>query len=263
MKKTDRNKKSLPRRSKAERLRSDTLRAMLLPPILCAALCLVCLCGLSWAWFTVGVSAGTSSVSGAQYSVSATVTNGETPVAPENGGFALSANTEYTVTLTAEGSASTGFCVITLTGGTTQTLTTAQIAHGETLGFKLIPQEDTTLTAVAHWGVNSAEAPLQNGTKIGELVTVPADEKTPEDAVSPSETTEIPAPSASPSPSAEPSTAPSAAPSSAPSVTPTDESTEPSASATPSPSPAASESGATESTEQASDGSEAAETSEQ
>lgn len=255
MKKTDRNKKSPPRRSKAERLRSDTLRAMLLPPILCAALCLVCLCGLSWAWFTVSISAGTSSVSGAQYSVSATVTNGETPVAPENGGFALSANTEYSVSLTAEGTASTGFCVITLTGGTTQTLTTAQIARGETLGFKLIPESDTTLTVVAHWGVNSAEAPLQNGTKIGELVTVPTDEKTPEDAVSPSETTEIPAPSASPAPSAEPSTAPSA--------TPTDEPTEPSAAMTPSPSPAASESGATESTEQASDGSEAAETSEQ
>ena len=248
MKKIDRNKKSPPRRSKAERLRSDTLRAMLLPPILCAALCLVCLCGLSWAWFTVGVSAGTSSVSGAQYSVSATVTNGETPVSMENGGFALSANTEYTVSLTAEGSASTGFCVITLTGETTQKLTTAQIAHGETLGFKLIPQEDTTLTAVAHWGVNSAEAPLQNGTKIGELVTVPADEKTPEDAVSPSETTEIPSPSASPAPSAEPSNAPS--------VNPTDEPTEPSAAMTPSPSPAASENGATESTESPSEASE-------
>lgn len=255
MKKTDRNKKSPPRRSKAERLRSDTLRAMLLPPILCAALCLVCLCGLSWAWFTVGVSAGMSSVSGAQYSVSATVTQGETPISMENGGFALSANTEYTVSLTAEGSASTGFCVITLTGETTQKLTTAQIAHGETLGFKLIPQEDTTLTAVAHWGVGSAETLLKNGDTIGELVIVPADEKTPEDAVSPSETNEIPAPSTSPTPSAEPSTAPT--------VNPTDEPTEPSAAMTPSPSPAASESGATESTEQASDGSEAAETSEQ
>ena len=255
MKKTDRNKKSPPRRSKAERLRSDTLRAMLLPPILCAALCLVCLCGLSWAWFTVGVSAGTSSVSGAQYNITAQVTQGETPVSMENGGFALSANTEYTVSLTAEGTASTGFCVLTLTGETTQTLTTEQIVPGTTFSFKLIPESDTTLTAVAHWGVNSAEAPLQNGTKIGELVTIPADEKTPEDAVSPSETTEIPAPSASPAPSAEPSTAPT--------VNPTDEPTEPSAAMTPSPSPAASESGATESTEQASDGSEAAETSEQ
>ena len=158
MKKTDRNKKSPPRRSKAERLRSDTLRAMLLPPILCAALCLVCLCGLSWAWFTVGVSAGTSSVSGAQYSVSATVTQGETPVSMENGGFALSANTEYTVSLTAEGTASTGFCVITLTGETTQTLTTEQIVPGTTFSFKLIPESNTTLTAVAHWGVGSAEA---------------------------------------------------------------------------------------------------------
>ena len=252
MKKTDRNQKSPPRRSKAERLRSDTLRAMLLPPILCAALCLVCLCGLSWAWFTVGVSAGTSSVSGAQYSVSATVTQGETPVSMENGGFALSANTEYTVTLTAEGTASTGYGIVRFSD---RELTTEQIAPGAAFSFKLIPESDTTLTAVAHWGVNSAEAPLQNSTKIGELVTVPADEKTPENAVSPSETTEIPAPSASPSPSAEPSTRPS--------INPTDEPTEPSASATPSPSPAASESEATESTEQASDGSEAAETSEQ
>lgn len=252
MKKTDRNKKSPPRRSKAERLRSDTLRAMLLPPILCAALCLVCLCGLSWAWFTVSISAGTSSVSGAQYNVTAQVAQGETPVSMENGGFALSANTEYTVTLTAEGTASTGYGIVRFSD---RELTTEQIAPGAAFSFKLIPESDTTLTAVAHWGVNSAEAPLQNGTKIGELVTVPADEKTPEDAVSPSETTEIPAPSASPAPSAEPSTAPS--------VNPTDEPTEPSASATPSPSPAASESGATESTEQASDGSEAAETSEQ
>ena len=252
MKKTDRNKKSPPRRSKAERLRSDTLRAMLLPPILCAALCLVCLCGLSWAWFTVGVSAGTSSVSGAQYNITAQVTQGETPVSMENGGFALSANTEYTVILTAEGTASTGFCVITLTGETTQTLTTEQIVPGTTFSFKLIPQEDTTLTAVAHWGVNSAEAPLQNGTKLGELVTVPADEKTPEDAVSPSETTEIPAPSASPAPSAESSSEPTNEPSNNPTSEPS-----------PSPSPAASESEATESTEQASDGSEATATSEQ
>ena len=249
MKKTDQNKKSPPRRSKAERLRSDTLRAMLLPPILCAALCLVCLCGLSWAWFTVGVSAGTSSVSGAQYNITAKVAQGETPVSMENGGFALSANTEYSVSLTAEGSASTGFCVITLTGETTQTLTTEQIVPGTMFSFKLIPQEGTTLTAVAHWGVGSAETLLKNGDTIGELVTVPADEKTPEDAVSPSETTEIPAPSAEPS--------------NTPTVTPTDEPTAPSAAMTPSPSPAASESGATESTEQTSDGSEAAETSEQ
>ena len=255
MKKTDQNKKSPPRRSKAERLRSDTLRAMLLPPILCAALCLVCLCGLSWAWFTVGVSAGTSSVSGAQYNITAQVAQGETPVSMENGGFALSANTEYTVSLAAEGTASTGFCVITLTGETTQTLTTEQIVPGTTFSFKLIPESNTTLTAVAHWGVGSAETLLKNGDTIGELVTVPADEKTPEDAVSPSETTEIPAPSASPAPSAEPSNTPT--------VTPTDEPTEPSAAMTPSPSPAASESGATESTEQTSDGSKAAETSEQ
>ena len=245
MKKTDRNKKSPPRRSKAERLRSDTLRAMLLPPILCAALCLVCLCGLSWAWFTVGVSAGTSSVSGAQYSVSATITNGETPVSMENGSFALSANTEYTVTLTAEGTASTGYGIVRFSD---RELTTEQIAPGAAFSFKLIPESDTTLTAVAHWGVNRAETLLKNGDTIGELVTVPADEKTPEDAVSPSETTEIPAPSASPAPSAEPSNEPSNDPTSEPS---------------PSPSPAASESEATESTEQASDGSEAAETSEQ
>ena len=245
MKKTDRNKKSPPRRSKAERLRSDTLRAMLLPPILCAALCLVCLCGLSWAWFTVGVSAGTSSVSGAQYSVSATVTQGETPVSMENGGFALSANTEYTVTLTAEGTASTGYGIVRFSD---RELTTEQIAPGAAFSFKLIPESDTTLTAVAHWGVNRAETLLKNGDTIGELVTVPADEKTPEDAVSPSETTEIPAPSASPSPSASPT--PSAESSSEPMNEPSNAPTnEPS----PSPSPAASESEATESPSEASE----------
>ena len=242
MKKTDRNKKSPPRRSKAERLRSDTLRAMLLPPILCAALCLVCLCGLSWAWFTVSISAGTSSVSGAQYNVTAQVAQGETPVPMENGGFALSANTEYTVSLTAAGSASTGYGIVRFSD---RELTTEQIAPGSAFNFKLIPESDTTLTAVAHWGVNSAEAPLQNGTKLGELVTVPADEKTPEDAVSPSETTEIPAPSASPAPSAEPSSEPTNEPSNDPTSEPS-----------PSPSPAASESGATESTESPSEASE-------
>ena len=220
MKKTDRKQKSPPRRSKAERLRSDTLRAMLLPPILCAALCLVCLCGLSWAWFTVSVSAGTSSVSGAQYHVAAQVMQGETPVTMENGGYALTGNTEYTVTLNAEGTASTGFCIVTLTGETTQTLTTAQIAPGETLYFKLIPESDTTLTVAAHWGVGSAETLLQDGDVIGELVTDPADEETLEDAVSPSETEEIPAPSESPAPSVEPSSEPVNDPTSEPTTSP-------------------------------------------
>lgn len=116
--------------------RADGLGHILAPSVIGACLCAICLCGVSWAWFTASIGAAVHPIQTPSYTISSTVTKaGETqPIsAGEDGGYKLSTGT-YTVTLTAEGTASTGYCKVKVGE---EEYNSAPIVRGGTLTFTI------------------------------------------------------------------------------------------------------------------------------
>ena len=80
------------------------------------ALCFVCLAATTWAWFTVSVTSDSNTIQTASFGVAVTVTDGTTPVNAVDGVYTLNAGTAYTVTITKTGTASKGYCAVTIDG---------------------------------------------------------------------------------------------------------------------------------------------------
>ena len=84
-------------------------------------LCIVCMGGLTWAWFNQSVTGNTESIHSASYSISISVAQNPTEeniaVSPgADGKYSLEAGKKYTVILEAEGNATTGYCKVTVNG---------------------------------------------------------------------------------------------------------------------------------------------------
>lgn len=152
----------------------DPLVAMLLPSVVGILLCLVLLCGTTWAWFSSTHSGAATPIRSADYTLTVTVRQGETSVLLDaQSAFAAAAGETYTVTLTAAGTASTGFCTVRifLPEDAVQTLCTAQIAGGESLTFTVRLPSAATVAFYPQWGTSAhAAAPdiLPGGCLPGE-----------------------------------------------------------------------------------------------
>lgn len=170
---------------------------LLLPSFMGMVVCMVCLSGSAWAWFTAGISTQPMKIQAAEYQVEVRVTGEEHE---EVSADSLRKNTEYTVELTASGSASTGYCKMAC-GGTVWY--TAPIAPGETIRFTLIPDQTAAYIFTGIWGSYSGEAAICDGCVIGK-----ADAGSSEDPneIAPAETTSPSKPTSpeAPSPSEEP-----------------------------------------------------------
>ncbi|HBF14556.1 MAG TPA: hypothetical protein DDW30_02510 [Clostridiales bacterium] len=128
------------------------LTKILLPSVLSILLCLVLLCGMTWAWFTSTQSAPAATIMSATYNIDIVAKNGETELSGQNGTYTLMAGVEYTVTLTASGTAKTGYCKMTLPNGTS--LFTDQIGIGEenAFSFKLMLEAGGEVRFSPQWG---------------------------------------------------------------------------------------------------------------
>lgn len=152
------------------------LAHLLAPSIMGGVLCILCLCGTSWAWFTASVSTAATTIQTAAYTVSVTATEGGTAVQPtaENK-FDLAAGKAYEIAISPTGTAKTGFCKITLG---TKTYYTGQLTSG-TLTFTVYAASGGQLTVTPEWGtcaVSSAKNTISDGGTIG---TMPAETSSP------------------------------------------------------------------------------------
>lgn len=99
--------------------RTDGIFLVLAPSVIGIAVCALCLCGSSWAWFTSTTSAGTNTIKSATFQISdVQITKGSnvTPLTPgEDGEYTLSEGT-YTLSFKAseENTSSKGYCCITV-----------------------------------------------------------------------------------------------------------------------------------------------------
>lgn len=104
---------------KHEKLSEKTFSRLLLFSVLGILLCGVCLGGLTWAWFSDSTVSSAEPLRAASFDVTAvirTTDTGDTVSANDDQSYTLSAGHVYQVTLTPGGTASTGYCIITVNG---------------------------------------------------------------------------------------------------------------------------------------------------
>lgn len=138
------------------------------PSLLGLILCMVCLTGATWAWYSVNLQIRPQSLTAANFDVSVSIQteNGEVVAEEQNGGYTLLADTVYKVELTAAGTASqtSGYCVVQT--GDTRYYTDQLMADGS-LSFTLIPDASAGYIFIPVWGSYSGTADISDGTIIG------------------------------------------------------------------------------------------------
>ena len=162
-----------PKHEKKEK-RSDGIFHIIAPSMVGVCICAVCLCSASWAWFTASSGTGLEKVQAANYTVSITSQIGEnSPVSAEsqsNGEYhiSLESGNTYKISITAGGTATTGFCSVKIGGNTYHT---PQIAKDSDFGFSVKANESVTLVIISQWGscsdtvnIISSETPIVFGT---------------------------------------------------------------------------------------------------
>ncbi len=146
-----------PRHSKPT---DENILRLLMPSVVGIFICMVCLAGSTWAWFSSSVQTAPQTIEAASFDIAVTV-NDEPVPSP----VTLEAGQQYTVTLTATGNApSGGYCEVK--GGAVP-LYTETILPNESLTFTLIPETEAAYTFTAVWGKYSGKADITNGYTIG------------------------------------------------------------------------------------------------
>lgn len=135
------------------------LTKILLPSVLSILLCMTLLCGMTWAWFASTQSTPAATIQAATYHIDVVAKNGETVLTTgQNGKYSLVAGVAYTVTLTASGNASKGYCKVTLPDNSV--LHTEQIAPKNSLTFTLTLTSGGDVSFSPEWGTYSGEAEI-------------------------------------------------------------------------------------------------------
>ncbi len=143
----------------------ENILRLLLPSFVGIVICMVCLAGTTWAWFTASVQTQPQTLAAANFSIEAAVTDAEN--APVDISSPLNAGQVYTVTLTASGTADEfGGCCIVKGGG--KTYYTEQIRPGNTLTFTFTPETTDVYTFTGVWGEYSGDASIADGAVIGQ-----------------------------------------------------------------------------------------------
>ena len=133
--------------------RKDSLAPLLLPSILGMCVCLVCICGMTWAWYSVSIQTPTQKLATAYYEVEVISVTGETDVTPVDGRYAFEGGKTYTVTLQAKGSVKKcgGYCLIEHTAGGIPVYTQT-FKPEEHIVIQFVPIASGNYTFTGVWG---------------------------------------------------------------------------------------------------------------
>lgn len=251
---------------KYEKTTDVPLARLLMPSVVAVVLCVVCLCGMTFAWFSARVSIPNQTLTAANYAITATVVaagSGEnvadvSVLQGSDGTYTLTAGQAYRVTLTNSGTATSGYCLVTLgdnkycTGTITGTSYILNVTPGSNCAASFVGMwgtpdssitkiTDNTITEataqsdpVAGADGNSITLPSEDGSESGDTATTPVNSEpvVTEPAVTEPQEGSSPASGESsgesePSGGSESSTAPSTGDSEPPTEPPTEPSTEP------------------------------------
>ena len=164
--------------------RTDGIFLVLAPSVIGIAVCALCLCGTSWAWFTSTTSAGTNTIKSATFQISDVQLTGSavTEVTIGDDGkytTELEANGTYTLSFkaAADNTFSKGYCCITVckddeTAGTNYY--TNNIGNENPYTFKVVNNESTSITVKIQpfWGDVAKQLPGETTIASGKTITV-------------------------------------------------------------------------------------------
>lgn len=165
----------------------DSILRMLFPSVLGIIVCMICLAGMSWAWFTAGVQSQ-STIKAASYTLGETVTvkaDGSSEASSEDvvkkssdGTYHLAANKEYVVTLKPEAAPqSGGYCIVKITDNDDSSKVkycTEGLKSGESFSFTISNGGKAAVCQlIAAWG-SSEDSKLadHNRCSSGDVITV-------------------------------------------------------------------------------------------
>lgn len=171
-----------PKHNKKE-VRSDGFFHIIAPPVIGICLCVVCLCSVSWAWFSTSSGADTAKIRAAAYAVSVTTKADELePVAAtaqENGVYEISLESakKYTIVITADGTATTGYCMVQfggLTYHTVQLYNEPDEQKPNSVTFTVEATESTKLMITPRWGIyNKPDGEVLIGNSQSNISSLP------------------------------------------------------------------------------------------
>lgn len=141
---------------------SDNIVHILAPSVLGLCICAVCLCGMSWAWFTASTAASATTIRSATLQIK-DVKLGDKELTPDgNGRYTITEQLTENYTLsfkaTDSSTATKGFCKISVKIGNSAETSydTEDIAdkkdHTVTITVNNISNEDVTITVEPIWG---------------------------------------------------------------------------------------------------------------
>ncbi len=145
--------------------RSDGFLHILAPSAVGLCLCVACLCGMSWAWFTASTGTGMQTITTPRYTLEYSVEG-----ATGSGGVYTLAVGSHTVTLTATGDTdATGYCKVTI--GDMVYYTAPIVIQGtETKWtFTIAATGEVSVSFAPAWGSrvsHSEDEIIQNGGKV-------------------------------------------------------------------------------------------------
>ncbi len=143
-----------------QKRQNDDVFSLFIPSFLGMGICAVCLAGSTFAWFTATSTVKPQLIQSANYSISALVSDKTNDIPLTDGKYKLEAGKEYILTITANGSASTGYCVLDLKGTSsdgefyTQQFPSKDYSSNQ-IQIILDIKEDTYLQIIAQWGTYS------------------------------------------------------------------------------------------------------------
>ena len=155
------------------KLTDENILRLLLPSFVGILICMICLAGATWAWFSASATSAGNTIAAADYKISVdSIINDENGeiieiTADVNGGYTLEKDKIYTVKLAAFGTATKfgGYCV--MQAGETK-WHTVQLKPDDSLTFTLIPETDAIYTFTPVWGSYSGDADITDDCTIGQ-----------------------------------------------------------------------------------------------
>lgn len=142
---------------------SDNIVHILAPSVLGLCICAVCLCGMSWAWFTASTAASATTIRSATLQIEEVKLDDKDLTSDGNGRYTITKQlTENSYTLsfkaTDSSTATKGFCKISIKIGDSAETSyytediADKIAHTVTITVNNISNEDVTITVEPIWG---------------------------------------------------------------------------------------------------------------
>lgn len=142
---------------------SDNIVHILAPSVLGLCICAVCLCGMSWAWFTASTAASATTIRSATLQIEDVKLGEKKLTSDGNGRYTITQKlTENSYTLsfkaTDSSTATKGFCKISIKIGDSAETSyytediADKIAHTVTITVNNISNEDVTITVEPIWG---------------------------------------------------------------------------------------------------------------